>query len=633
MCVSVYAEENTPVTQREAPVNLDIKWFCRLGIDRHVLTPDVCRNFITALGDDVELLTLAQAMLDNAVCDDFDTLQTLVDDACDHSQAGHTPELEELGELADSEDSADGEFQAPRQTQLMPVDRSKQEQAEPGGQTAQRTQVMATEHGAPQPRSEGADAAAADDAAAQLDADAGQTTPEDSELSLADLVKEAVEADVLSADPNIDLQFVEPEQEDEEPAPEPKPIAHPPEPEAPDFGTDLPDLSDIEDLSPEQATEVVKQLLSGARAAGASDVHLSAGAAPFMRLHGAVTLLTDTPLSAACAETLNAVLLDEELRQYFREEKDTTFALQLEDRSRYRVNLVQHKEGVAGTYHLVPKTIRTLEELGFSNHERIAELLDHHNGLILVTGPAGSGKTTTLAALVQHLNCKRYDHIITIEDPIEVLYASHRCFITQREIGSHTRSYASALKGALREDPDIIVIGELHDLETIEMAITAAETGHLVISTLHTRSAANTLNRVLDVFPPSQQPQIRAMTSESLRGVICQQLLPRDDGKGRVVASELYINTPAGANIIREGALHHLQGVMQTGVSEGMRSMDQSVSALYQQGTISEKTALENIRSREVLKRLQRPTDEGADSDTAAETPQGKGKNKKGWFK
>jgi len=290
-----------------------------------------------------------------------------------------------------------------------------------------------------------------------------------------------------------------------------------------------------------------------------------------------------------------------------------------------------HKQGTAGNYHIVPGTVRSLGDLGFSNPEVIEKLLDHHNGLILVTGPAGSGKTTTLAALVDRLNRKRHDHIITVEDPIEVVQESRSCFVTQRQVGTHTETYASALKGALREDPDIIVIGELHDLETIEMALTAAETGHLVISTLHTRDAATTLNRLLDVFPPSQQQQIRAMASESLRGILCQQLLPSADGEGRVVAYELLVNTVAASKIIREGRTHHLQGVMQTGMSQGMRSMDFSVYELFEKGAITEEIALAKIKSRDMTNRLK--TRIRAAHEPAEPGEESQAKRRKGWFR
>ncbi len=395
-------------------------------------------------------------------------------------------------------------------------------------------------------------------------------------------------------------------------------------------GEDL-DSALLAEVKEDTASDIMTQILSYARSKGASDVHINSKSIPFFRLHDQICALSSSPLSDENAHYLNLALVDEEQKAEFADQKDITFALQLEDNTRYRVNLIIHKEGIAGTYHVVPAEKKSLEQLGFSNHENISKLLDNHNGLILVTGPAGSGKTTTLAALIDALNSKRHDHIITIEDPIEVVHISKSCFVTQREIGIHTDSYATALKGALREDPDVIVIGELYDLETIEMAVTAAETGHLVIGTLHTRDAATTMNRLLDVFPPSQQAQIRAMTSESLRGILCQQLLPRADGQGMIVAHELLINTPAVASIIREGRSHHLQGVMQTGGSIGMRSMDQCLYELFENGLIEESIAAANIKSREMTRRLKKKAESPA--DTAQKVPQTASKSKRGWLR
>ena len=262
-----------------------------------------------------------------------------------------------------------------------------------------------------------------------------------------------------------------------------------------------------------------------------------------------------------------------------------------------------HKDGISGTYRVVPDRVMTLEELGFRNADTIRELLDYHNGLILVTGPVGAGKTTTLASLIAELNKKRSDHIISVENPIEIIHRSMNCSVTQREVGSHTASFHAALKGALREDPDIIVIGELRDLETIEMAITAAETGHLVIGTLHTANASTTLNRQLDVFPPSQQPQIRAMTAESLRGVICQRMLPTVQG-GVAIACELLLNNLAVGNLIRDGKIHALRAVIETGSKQGMCLMDHYILSLFQQGVIDKEVALENIVDRAARNRV-----------------------------
>ena len=257
-----------------------------------------------------------------------------------------------------------------------------------------------------------------------------------------------------------------------------------------------------------------------------------------------------------------------------------------------------HKNGAAGAYRMIPAAVRSLADLGFTAHvETLRKLLSYHNGLILITGPVGSGKTTTLASMVDYLNTTRTDHIITVEDPIEVVQPAKGCNVTQREVGPHTKSFFTALKGALREDPDIIVIGELRDLETIEMAITASETGHLVIGTMHTSDAATTLNRLLDVFPPAQQSQIRSSVAESLRGIVCQRLLPAVDG-GLTLACEIMVTNTAIANSIREGKTTGLRNTMETGVREGMCLMDNVVFALFNDHKISRETALSTLTNR-----------------------------------
>lgn len=341
----------------------------------------------------------------------------------------------------------------------------------------------------------------------------------------------------------------------------------------------------------------LRKLLRECARYGASDLHLSAGMAPFIRRHRALVSLGQHRLTAEEALRLNLALLTPEQRTLYQEIRDFDYALALDASNRYRVNLMFHKGGASGSYRMIPDRIPRLEELGLRNLDDVKKLLNYHNGLILITGSVGSGKTTTLAALVAELNATRQDHIITVEDPIEVVQPAQKCNLTQREVGAHTASFASALKGALREDPDVIIIGELRDLETIEMAITASETGHLVIGTMHTSDAATTLNRLLDVFPPAQQSQIRASVAESLRGILCQRLLPTTDG-GLVLAGELLVANSAVIALIRDGKTQGLRNVLETGKREGMYLMENVVFELWEAGKISAETARKNINSR-----------------------------------
>ncbi len=347
----------------------------------------------------------------------------------------------------------------------------------------------------------------------------------------------------------------------------------------------------------------VRQLLIDAGTHGASDLHLSAGSRPFIRKHRALTPITEHILTDQESLRMNTVLLAEHQKNLFLERRDYDLALALDAEHRYRVNLMFHKWGPSGSYRMVPATMPKLGELGLRNLDAIRKLLSYHHGLILITGPVGAGKTTTLAAMVAELNEQREDHIITVEDPIEVVQPPRGCNVTQREVGPHTKSFFTALKGALREDPDVIVIGELRDLETIEMAISASETGHLVIGTMHTSDASTTLNRLLDVFPPAQQTQIRASVAESLRGVVCQRLLPATSG-GLVVACEIMISNTAIQALIREGKTAGLRNVMETGVKEGMCIMENVVLELFQQKKISRETALINVSTRNVRQKI-----------------------------
>lgn len=344
--------------------------------------------------------------------------------------------------------------------------------------------------------------------------------------------------------------------------------------------------------------EKMRDLLRQTARAGASDLHLSTGSRPFTRTNRKLSFLAEHTLTESDALRLNTALLSPAQKKIFLERKDYDYALALSATERYRVNLMIHKNGAAGSYRMVPETVRSLSDLGFSAHlSTLNKLLSYHNGLILITGPVGSGKTTTLASMVDYLNTTRTDHIITVEDPIEVVQPAKGCNVSQREVGPHTKSFFTALKGALREDPDVIVIGELRDLETIEMAITASETGHLVIGTMHTSDATTTLTRLLDVFPPSQQTQIRTSVAESLRGVVCQRLLPANHGK-LALACEIMVNNTAIANLIREGKSQGLRNTMETGSKEGMCLMDNVIFTLWQEQKISSETALANITNR-----------------------------------
>ena len=362
---------------------------------------------------------------------------------------------------------------------------------------------------------------------------------------------------------------------------------------------DFPDFNEFDGLNDVDLRSSIEQVFMSCQQMGASDLHITGGARPRIRHHGRIIYLSNAPLPDAIARRINLSLLTEAQREKFEAEWDLDYALSIGNTSsgstmRFRANMMEQKNGISAVYRIVADHLMSLEELGFPNADNIRKLLTYHNGIILVTGPVGSGKTTTLASLVNELNRTRKDHIIAVEDPIEVIQHSQECIVTQRQVGKHTKSFHSALKSALREDPDIIVIGEMRDLETIEMAISAAETGHLVIATMHTRDAGSTLNRILDVFPPSQQNQIRAMTSGSLRGIVCQRLLPSVDD-GVVLACELMVNTTAVANIIRDGKDTGLDTAMQSGKKAGMRTIKESVQALLDEGRISPEVAAENM--------------------------------------
>ena len=368
-----------------------------------------------------------------------------------------------------------------------------------------------------------------------------------------------------------------------------------------------PNLAEAEDLSPEGARKLLNDFLHKAREMHCSDIHISAGAKPFVRRYKQMFLLDDqTVLTPKASEILNLSPLDGEQRLQFAEHRDLDYGYTISASDRYRTNVMLQRIGIAGSYRVVDTDIKPIRELGFKFPEVIEKLSTFGQGLILVTGPAGSGKSTTLTALVDHINRTRHDHIITVEDPIEVIHTPVGCNITQRELNRHTKSFGNALRAALREDPDVIVIGEMRDLETIEMAIHSSETGHLVIGTLHTSSAADTMNRILDVFPHGQQAQIRAMVAESLKGVICQQLLTNADCTGVVLASEVLLGTLAVSNLIREGKTYQLESTIQTNKNLGMITMEQSNFDLYMAGKRTYEQTLPFIKSMDLKQQMQR---------------------------
>jgi twitching motility protein PilT len=335
----------------------------------------------------------------------------------------------------------------------------------------------------------------------------------------------------------------------------------------------------------------VDDYLAVGQEAGASDIHLGVNAPPIWRLQG--TLRPIWPEAAKLTAEQTAALADgflpEIQKAQLTERGDADFAY-ANERGRYRTSVVRQRLGVDIVFRIINTQVRTMDELGLPEHLQL--LTRYQNGLILVTGSVGSGKSTTLAALVEQVNIERREHIITLEDPIEYIFEPKGCHITQREVHTHTRSFGAALRSALREDPDVIMIGEMRDLETISLAITASETGHLVLGTLHTGNASRTLDRLLDVFPVDQQEQVRTMVSESLRGIISQQLVPSVDGKSRVLALETLTNTPAVSNVIREAKTFMLPGIIQTGKKQGMQLMDDALRDLYDRGLISGEEAL-----------------------------------------
>jgi len=322
---------------------------------------------------------------------------------------------------------------------------------------------------------------------------------------------------------------------------------------------------------------------------GASDLHMVAGSQPVLRIRGEMERVKYKVLADDEVTSMLYEIAPEEKIKVFEETGDIDFAYEIPGLARYRANFFRQRNGVGAVFRLIPSTVLTAEQLGLPSV--ITQLATLQKGLVLVTGPTGSGKSTTLAAIIDYANKHRKDHIITVEDPIEFVHQSQGCIVNHREVGRHTRSFATALRAALREDPDIILVGEMRDLETIQLAIEAAATGHLVFGTLHTQSAAKTVDRIIDVFPANQQEQIRSTLSESLKAVVAQMLFKRVDVKGRCAALEILICTPACANLIRENKTFQIPSVIQTGRKYGMQSLDNTIEELLKKGWISPEEA------------------------------------------
>ncbi|MBR2872335.1 MAG: PilT/PilU family type 4a pilus ATPase [Lentisphaeria bacterium] len=546
---------------------LDVQWFIYALISNGALSPEDAVAIYNSLGEEVTLETYAQALLEQMAAgyseEELPTLleqiQEVVNYAVAQGETGECPPLE-LPEPS-AEEAAAPAAAVPRQN-FPPPRRS-------GAVPPPRRNA-----GAP-PRRGGTSARPP-----QASPDAGD---DDEPVRKKGSKRAGLVMDTPRTFADLDIDF-----------------------SAINGFEDLPSLSDTAYLDDSALEERMIYLLSCLRHLGCSDLHISAGSPPFVRRQLIIERIDSYVLTSEDAERLNLCLLSPERKAFFVKEQDTSFSLEVGS-NRFRVCLMYQKDGISGSYRLVPDHICSLEELGFMDRDAatIKRLLDYNNGLILVTGPIGAGKTTTLAAMVNVANEKREDHVITVEEPIEILQMSKKCSVTQREIGKHTISYHSALKAALREDPDIIVVGEMHDLETIENAITAAETGHLVIGTLHTGDAANTLNRLLDVFPPSQQAQIRAMTAGSLRGIICQKQIPNGMG-GIELVYEILINSQAVANLVSEGKTYQLKATMAIGSKLGMFTMDQLIMDKFNAGLITYEAALERMQDSESIAQMER---------------------------
>jgi len=362
----------------------------------------------------------------------------------------------------------------------------------------------------------------------------------------------------------------------------------------------------------------ITELLIQTKERDASDLHLVVGSPPTLRINGRLTRLEMPVMGREDIHTMLYDILSDEQKARFEATHDLDFSLELSGVGRFRINAFLQRRGEGIVLRLIPSKIKTLDDLTMP--AILKDLAMKDRGLVLVTGPTGSGKSTTLAAMVDHMNGHREEHVITIEDPIEFIHEHKKCNVNQREVGPHTMSFSAALRSALREDPDVILVGEMRDLETISQALTAAETGHLVLSTLHTNNAPQTISRVVDVFPPHQQEQIRVQLADALLGVVAQTLVPSIDGTARVAAMEIMVATPAIRNLIRENKVHQILSAIQTGARDGMQSLDQCLKALVKTQKISNEEALKRAVEKQPF--AQEGVGAGVRSDYAGLRPQ-----------
>ena len=345
----------------------------------------------------------------------------------------------------------------------------------------------------------------------------------------------------------------------------------------------------------------INELLKYSLDSGASDLHLSVGSIPMVRIHGVMKKLQLPSMDFSTMEKIRDDVLNDNQKKIFKEKLEIDFSTALGNEGRFRVNFFNQINGLSAVFRTIPSDIKSSEELGIP--PLMNQLAMKEKGLVLLTGPTGSGKSTTLAAMIDHVNENKSCHIITIEDPVEYFHKSKNSLINQRELGQSTHSFTNALRSALREDPDVILVGEMRDLETIQLALTAAETGHLVLSTLHTSSAVKTIDRIIDVFPSGQKSQIRSMLSESLLAVIAQKLLQNREKNGRIPASEVMIANHAVRNLIREDKIYQIPTLIQSGGQEGMQSLDQDLQRLLQQGKIERQDAIKVAENPEVFEK------------------------------